>query len=436
MKRSFTLILCVMMAMASFAQKPSAVFKKASVAPVIDGEIDAVWAEADPENSINLNYTGEVPTLGSEGETTWQGLWANDGLYILLRVTDDAFYPHYAVDPPSANNWEFDKPEIYFDVNYILEDGLGVNDALGHYQVAPGFVDGSNDGTPFTDAANGVTHAFMVSEPNYIAEYFVPFTWLIDKDGIGVDKMGILGFDVTIIDRDPADALRKRAVWSNIGTIAESYDVMDDCGTITLDGAEAGVYIESITLTGGEITTDNGTLQIEATILPEDASNKTLLWSVENVTGKATINSTGLLKGVDDGEVIVTASSTDGSYEDATVSVMISGQQVSLWDVNVIRNYDFTQTNVNGTPTEWGGWGGDANTPLPLSIDGIAVATPIAAADVWQYQFSQQNLTALPDVEYVFSFKAWAAADRPITFDFEDTPVYNYNRYGATTDSR
>jgi hypothetical protein len=115
---------------------------------------------------------------------------------------------------------------------------------------------------------------------------------------------------------------------------------------------------------------------------------------------------------------------------------MISGQNVSLWEVNVIRNYDFTQTNVNGTPTEWGGWGGDANTPLPLSIDGIAVATPIAAADVWQYQFSQQNLTALPDVEYVFSFKAWAAADRPITVDFEDTPGNNYNRYGATTDSR
>jgi hypothetical protein len=105
-------------------------------------------------------------------------------------------------------------------------------------------------------------------------------------------------------------------------------------------------------------------------------------------------------------------------------------------ELNVIRNGDFNQVNEDGTATHWGGWGGDAGTPLPQVIDGVAVATPVEAAEVWQYQFNQQNLTAMPDIPYIFKFKAWADAPRTFNVDFEDTAGNNYNRYGATTDPR
>ncbi len=58
----------------TLAQKPTAVIRKASVAPVIDGQVDEVWAEADPENNIDKPAIDDVPTLGEPGETTWQGL--------------------------------------------------------------------------------------------------------------------------------------------------------------------------------------------------------------------------------------------------------------------------------------------------------------------------------------------------------------------------
>lgn len=442
MKRKiFTLLVATLFVVVGIAQKPTAVLKKASVAPVIDGEIDEVWAEADPENNIDLQFTGEVPTLGAPGETTWQGLWADDGIYILLRVTDDAFYPNYAVDPP-GNDYEYDKPEIYFDCNYILEDGMGPQtdgngNGNGHYQIAPGFTDGSNDGTAIT-LDNGSIYAFLVTEPNYVAEYFVPFTHLIAGNGAGVDKTGEIGFDVTIIDRDPGDDARKRAVWANIGENGESWTNMDDCGIITLDGAEAGTLIDAITLTGGTITEDNGTLQIVAEITPENATNKVLAWSVDDA-GIARIDENGLLTAIANGEVEVTADATDGSFEYASTTVTITGQITTIYEANIIRNWDFNETESDGTASEWGGWGGDLADPLPQIISSVANCTPSYSddyPDVWQYQFNQNQLTALPDIEYTFAFKAWADDTRPFNVDFEDTEANGYNRYGATTDPR
>lgn len=433
MKRKlFTLFVCALFVAGALAQQPSGVIKMVTEAPTIDGVVDDAWADANVYN-IDLPFQAEIPTLGASGESTWKALWSTNGISILLQVTDDDFFPNYAVTP-AGNNWEYDKPEIYFDVNYVLQDAIGGGGGQGHYQFAPGFAE-PNDGTPIEET-NGVVHAFLVTDPNYIAEYFVPFSTLLDKDGVGIDLTANIGFDVTLIDRDEGDAARKRAVWANVGAINESWNNMDECGIITFEGATAGVDVESVTITGGTITTDNGTLQIEAAILPEDATNKVLAWSVENVTGKATISSDGVVTAVADGEVTITGAATDGSYEEGTCTVTISGQHTTLFELNVIQNGSFDQVNDDGTATLWGGWGGDANSPMPQIVDGVAVCTPVLAAYSWQYQFSQQPLHALPNVDYFFTFKAWADAVRTLNVDFEDTPTLAYLRYGATTDPR
>lgn len=68
-------------------------------------------------------------------------------------------------------------------------------------------------------------------------------------------------------------------------------------------------------------------------------------WSVESVTGKATIDQTGLLTGVADGVVKVKAEAVDGSYVDAEVEVTISGQIPTVWELNLIKNGLFDQLN-------------------------------------------------------------------------------------------
>ncbi|MBN1186966.1 MAG: Ig-like domain-containing protein, partial [Bacteroidales bacterium] len=91
--------------------------------------------------------------------------------------------------------------------------------------------------------------------------------------------------------------------------------------------------VESVTVssTGGvtEITTKGGTLQMIATVLPENADIKEVTWSVDDES-VATISSTGLLTAVADGEVTVTARATDGTFKSGTMDITISGQTVGI----------------------------------------------------------------------------------------------------------
>ena len=438
MRKLFTLVLGVLFVAGAFAQNPEAVIKKTDVKPVIDGVFDDVWATTDSQ-AIARPYAGTTPTLGEPGQTYWKALWDADGYYLIVNVTDDEYFPNYVNG--SGNPWDFDKPEVYFDVNYVLRDGAGPSaGGSGHYQFAPDMTLAKEDGL-LTTESDGRQHAFKVDKPNYVAEYFVPWTWLKDKEGVGVDKTGQIGFDVMINDNDPGTMARHRAIWGadNTQGTGEAWVNMDESGIITLDGAEAGVEVSEINLTGGTISTDNGTLQIGAEVLPEDAEVKTLTWSVataEGSTGRATISSTGLLTAIMDGVVTVTAKAQDASFLEATVDVTITGQVIQIADVNIIKNGNFDLVDANGQPTGWGGWiDGTYGDPWTVT-DGAAACTvnQIHATEPWHYQFSQSNLTALPDIPYILKFKAWASKARQINFDFEDTSANGYNRYGVSSD--
>lgn len=441
MKKVFTLLFCAFAATMGFAQEaPTGVFAKASVAPEIDGVVDAVWSEANVYN-IDRSIEAETPTIGASGESTWRALWTMEGVYVLLNIADDEFYPNYAVTP-AGNDWEYDKPEIYFDVNDNLVDGGGPENDPGHYQFAPGFTDGKNDGTPIVDGE--FVYAFKVEGSNYTCEYFIPFS-RIKANGIMLDKTATIGFDVIFIDRDPDDALRNQAVWSNT---TGNYTNMDGAGRVTFADAEQDVYIDEITLTGGTITTNKGTLQIGAVIIPENATYKTLTWSVENGTGKASVDANGLVTALTDGTVTVIARSNDAQGMDASVEVVISGQSISRNDIwnnfNLIKNWDFNEVDATNTITglaNWGGWRDGEAQLLPVVNEGfIEMTTALHTNDggtmeQYHYQFSQEGLQAMPDVPYVVTFKSWADVERPNTLDFEDTEGNTYNRYGSSSDA-
>ena len=91
------------------------------------------------------------------------------------------------------------------------------------------------------------------------------------------------------------------------------------------------VHIAGITIAseGSEtmITTDDGTLQMSATILPSDADGA-VIWSVSD-NNVATIDSNGLLTALSNGTVTVKATANDGSGVFDEFEVTISGQTVS-----------------------------------------------------------------------------------------------------------
>jgi hypothetical protein len=454
MKTRFTLLaICAILAAGALAQeKPTAVIFEASTPPVIDGlGDDEAWADAP------LNYL-DRECVGNEGATIgnsyWQGLWTYEGMYVLVTVDDDDFFPWHDDNPPGTNTWEYDKVELYFDVNYLLEDEGGplpdwVGGGNGHYQVDASFAVGLNDGTPLYNNADArgsleaVLYAFNVFDPDYVAEYFVPFSALTNNEGGPIDLTGEVGFDVYVVDRDEGNTTYGIQVWANTGGSdgsTSSWNNMDDCGIITFDGAEAPIYISAISLSGGEITENNGTTTLDYVVSPEDA-NEAVIWSVEDGAdgGRATINhTTGEITAILNGTVTVTCKSASG-FTDTQAEVTITGQIVSLRDVNVIRNPNFDRVDADDSPSEWGGgaYAEGNGGELPTVVDGVVVCAPNESPEEWHYQLDQMNLTALPDIDYIFSFVAWADDTRYITVNFEDAySAANWNQYGYSNDPR
>ncbi len=433
MRRFTLLILSTMLVVTAIAQRPESTVYKASVAPVIDGEVDDVWSEAEGPLDIAVVGSDVPPTLGDPGETTWQALWTDDGLYVLLRVEDDVFYPSYIT---GGESWQHDKPELYIDANFFLEDGIGPMGKEGHYQVAPAFEEGLLDGSLLTCGFYGepgdiVEYAFNVADPTYIAEYFIPFESLLSAEGFAIDITEKVGFDVTILDREPDDAGERTAVWVNDGTNGSSWENMDDCGIIIFDGAQPGIYIDDISIEDGVITENNGTLQMEAAILPEEATNKTLTWTVQDGTGRAKIDAKGVVTGVIDGDVTVTGASTDGSFAEASATVTISNQIVTRPELNRIRNGYFDDVKEDNTPSEW-------NVPANTFIneEGVCVLAPEPGVDnnIWDSRLQQQGGWDLNTEDmYTLSMVLWADETDTMNLDFEDARAdVEYNRYGKS----
>ena len=188
------------------------------------------------------------------------------------------------------------------------------------------------------------------------------------------------------------------------------------------------VFATSITVTGADnaqaITADKGTLQMSAVVLPVDADYQRVKWSVTNETGQATISETGLLTARTNGTVTVKADAIDGSWEQGTYEITISGQVIKPGDLSLITNGFFATEGVTT------GWSGNATV-----VEGVAVCSP-PAGGVNSYDWMMNQIVAVAyedkDVPYTFSFKAWSDAVRPMTVDFEDSNN-GWSKYGVST---
>lgn len=83
-----------------------------------------------------------------------------------------------------------------------------------------------------------------------------------------------------------------------------------------------------------EINTNLGTLQMIATVLPNNATNQSVSWSVINESGTATISFSGLLTATTNGTVTVRATAIDGSGVYGDKSITISNQTVGISESN------------------------------------------------------------------------------------------------------
>jgi uncharacterized protein YjdB len=162
-----------------------------------------------------------------------------------------------------------------------------------------------------------------------------------------VDGGSSLQFTANVL---PVDATNPLVVWSVIngtGTAAISSEGLLTAmlaGTVDVvataeDGSgvsqsyainitSSAILVTDISILSAgavRVMDEEETLQFSATILPENASNPSITWSVNPSTGSATINQNGLLTAVSEGAVLVMASSQDGSAVSSNFALNING---------------------------------------------------------------------------------------------------------------
>jgi uncharacterized protein YjdB len=97
---------------------------------------------------------------------------------------------------------------------------------------------------------------------------------------------------------------------------------------------------------GGATSVNAGeTLQCMAEVLPSNASNKAVIWSVTNLTGLAAVSQDGLLTAEAAGRVSVTATALDGSGVAGSMELTIT-EQVLIESIEVVTAGGITEINV------------------------------------------------------------------------------------------
>lgn len=92
------------------------------------------------------------------------------------------------------------------------------------------------------------------------------------------------------------------------------------------------IPVTDIMITGdggvNTITSNKGTLQLYSSVLPSNATTKTVAWSLINGTGQGSINSVGLVTAISNGTVTAKATATDDSGVNGTYIINIINQGI------------------------------------------------------------------------------------------------------------
>ena len=110
------------------------------------------------------------------------------------------------------------------------------------------------------------------------------------------------------------------------------------------------ILVNKITLNQTSVTiTDRGTLQLKATVLPENATDKTVTWTTSN-KDVATVDSNGKVMAVAAGTVTIICMANDGSDVKATCEVTIKPSVVLVSEIEL--NFTSITLIVNGNPLQ------------------------------------------------------------------------------------
>ena len=260
------------------------------------------------------------------------------------------------------------------------------------------------------DGAKSATCEVTVKEKTYNVEGVT-----LDQETITLTEGETAMLTATIT---PENATNKAVIWSTsdetIATVSEGTITAISAGTATItvtteDGEKTAscevtvnekIYnVEGVTLDQETITlTEGETATLTATITPENATNKAVIWSTSDET-VATV-SEGTITAISAGTATITVTTEDGA-KSATCEVTV--ESAILKDVESVNDLTYTlNTPADEFYVSWSAVQNASDYQCWYVIEGDTYETPAEAIDNGDGTWSAKSSTAMGAATYTF----------------------------------
>jgi uncharacterized protein YjdB len=220
----------------------------------------------------------------------------------------------------------------------------------------------------------------------------------MNRSSGGIFSYGFTNFKVT--SANTGDLVRavystdNGATWNII--YGSGYGLTD---ALTVIGSGGAVAVSGVTLnysTPQSLNVD-GTLQLQATVIPDNATVKTVTWSSDN-SSVATVSSAGLVTAIAAGSATITVTTQDGN-KTATCNVTVKSNNANLSAITLSTGalspafnaattsytvsvpYETTSISVTGTPAHQSATISGNVTNKALSVGSNSVSLVVTAED-------------------------------------------------------
>ncbi len=175
----------------------------------------------------------------------------------------------------------------------------------------------------------------------------------------------------------PSNATNKKVIWTSsdqtVATVSNNgvvkglklgsaiITVKTEDGSytdkITINVKTRTIPVTGVTISGATKVNAGNTIQLTATITPNNATNKKVIWSSNDQT-IATVSNSGVVRGIKEGEVIITATTEDGQHSSTYRVTVQSVYKLLLKAVNsglegTVMQYTATVTRDGATFTDF-----------------------------------------------------------------------------------
>lgn len=153
-----------------------------------------------------------------------------------------------------------------------------------------------------------------------------------DPDGDAITYAWNFGDGVT------ASGINKSHTFTTAGsynaTLTVSDGTLSNSKSVTITVSEEDVAVTGVTMSQTSATlADGATLDLNATVAPANATNKSVSWTSSN-TSVATVNSSGLVSAVSAGSATITVTTADGN-KTATCVITVTATSIPVTSVSI-----------------------------------------------------------------------------------------------------